>query len=109
MEKNVGLGRAMRRALVPFIVVAWVVFLTGPIAFLYSGYYTPSELAWVNGIYIALIQIVGEPAARLIFGGLWLTLNAALFWRLVLSRHRDKLGTIPGLGRLRLAPYDVGN
>lgn len=72
--------------------VAWVIFLSLPIAFLFSKAGTPLSCDWLSGLYAAFVEVLGEQNARWGFCGLWVAGNAALFWRLVISKRRHDLG-----------------
>jgi hypothetical protein len=83
----------MHRFVRPVIAIAWLMFLIGPLACLFAPASHIPRDDQLFGLYAAIKELLGEHSARWIFGGLWLAMNAALFWRFVLSKN----------------PYDVGD
>jgi hypothetical protein len=76
----------MHRIARPVIVIAWLIFLVGPLAFVFAPAGELSRNDELFGLYMALQEVLGEHSARWIFGALWLAMNAALFWRYVLTK-----------------------
>jgi hypothetical protein len=78
----------MRQWVRPIWVIAWIVFLTLPVGLFFAQAGTPLNGDWFAGLYVAFVELFGERSARWVFCALWLALNLALFWRLVLSKKR---------------------
>ena len=75
----------MRRLVAPVAILAWLIFLIGPIGLLFA----PSsaiEDGWLTGLPTAFVELLGDRWGRWVFSGLWITMNAALAWRLVVSK-----------------------
>ncbi|HEY4211871.1 MAG TPA: hypothetical protein VGM84_10355 [Steroidobacteraceae bacterium] len=82
----------MRHFAWPVLVVIWLVFLALPLWFLIAAPNVLLNNDGLAGIYIALSQLLGERAARWVFGGLWFATNLLVFWRVMLSKKRHELG-----------------
>lgn len=65
----------------PYLVwgVAWAIFLSLPIAFLFSNAGAPPSGDWLYGLYTALVEALGEQSARWGFCGVWVAGNLAMF------------------------------
>jgi hypothetical protein len=70
----------------PILIVAWLIFLTGPLVFLFAHPAPSASLDWFAGIYTAFTELFGEQIGRWVFCGSWLALNALVFWRVMLSK-----------------------
>jgi hypothetical protein len=82
----------MRRLAPAILVVAWIVFLTLPIAFLLGVTAASLDRDGLAGVYVALMELIGERRAKWLFSGLWLAMNVVVFWRVMLSKKRHDLG-----------------
>ena len=76
----------------PVIVIAWLIFLVTPVAYFFAPAGQLPHDDQLFGLYIAFEQLLGEHSARWVFGGLWIAINAALFWRFVLSKKSGEVG-----------------
>lgn len=81
----------VRRFVVPVVVVSWLMFLVAPVAWLFAPPATVDQ-AWRTGLPEAFVELLGERWGRWAFSGIWIALNAAVAWRLLISK----------------APHDVG-
>lgn len=75
--------------------VFWFVSFALPIAFFLSkpgAWLPPGPL---SNIYSITASAFGEGVVRVVFCGLWLALDCALFWRLVLSKKKADVDTTP--------------
>jgi hypothetical protein len=82
--------RLIRRLAVPVLVVAWVLFLLWPFAFLVSPA-TVDPGPGFTELYDAFTQLFGADLGKWLFVGLWITLNALVSWGLfsmLLKRRR---------------------
>ncbi len=75
------------------LFVATAILLGGPIVFLFAD---PKAMPLfpgdpLAGIYSALVALLGVPLARVAWCGAWLALDAAIFWRIFLSKNKHKV------------------
>lgn len=78
----------MRRLAPVILVAAWILFLVLPIAFSLGAPAALLDREGFPGVYAALNQLIGDWPSRWLLSGLWLALNVALFWRVILGRKR---------------------
>lgn len=83
--------RAMRRFALPVLVLAWLAFLVGPIAYLFAPQ-GAVDREWLTGLPTAFEELLGARWGRWMFAGLWIAMNAAVAWWLAISKK----------------PYDIG-
>ncbi len=82
--------QGMRRVAPAVLIVAWIVFLTLPLGFLFGAPGASSSRPL--GLYASFVELIGQRPARWLFCGLWLAINGVLFWRVVLSKRRRAIG-----------------
>jgi hypothetical protein len=77
-------------------VLFWVAAFGFPIAFFFArpGAWITGELAY---FYTPAVILFGEPAARMIFCGIWFVLVLLFFWRVVLSKRPVDLTPVEGM------------
>jgi len=83
------------------VAIAVVCFgvLAAPLVFLFARSGSSLSDGPMGQLYSSLVTIVGEWLARLLFCALWLVADAALVWRMFLSKRKDDdVSPIEGLG-----------
>ncbi len=89
---------SMRSTRILFAVICFVA-LAAPLLFLFARPGTSPGSDEFNQLYSSMVTLLGEWLARLVFCGVWLALDAALVWRLFLSKRKDNdVSPIEGLG-----------
>jgi hypothetical protein len=75
-------------------VTVWIVLFGLPMLF----FVRPEVMLSVDPLtelYSSAAQLLGEPVARGLFGGVWLAVTFALFWRVVVSKDKSRSGAEP--------------
>ena len=75
------------------------VALAVPLLFLFARPGASPGQDEFGSLYSSLVVLLGESQARLVFSGAWFALDAAVVWRLLLSKGKDvDVTPIDGLG-----------
>jgi hypothetical protein len=92
LERKTGLRIAA--ALVCFAVLAM------PLLYFFAPPGTSPSQDEFGSLYRSMVVLLGESQARVVFCALWFALDAAVIWRLFLSksRHDVDVSPIDGLG-----------
>jgi hypothetical protein len=81
------------------LTVFCFMFLAAPLVFLFSRSGASLGNDSMGQLYSSAVTLLGEWLARLLFCAVWLAADAALVWRMFLSKTKDNdVTSIEGLG-----------